>query len=203
MKFSSDCTLITGKNLVVADLHIGILGFPDFSILEKLISVYEKSKAKRLVINGDVKHRLGRAELSSVERLIHQLEDSVSELVVVRGNHDGYLDQVTEVHSYFRDGKTVFVHGHRRYSSVMDAKKLVLAHSHPAVFIPDRVGGIKERVWLYSRNDEMECIVMPAFNEYCSSTAVNLEKPAGFIFKYIKEFEAFTVDGFYFGKVRF
>ncbi len=203
MKFSSDCTLIIGKNLVVADLHMGILGFPDFTILEKLISAYERSNARRLIINGDVKHRLGRAELNSAERLIQQLEDSVSELVVIRGNHDGYLDQVTEVYSSFRDGRTVFAHGHKKYSDIMDAKRLVLAHSHPAVFIPDKVGGIKERAWLYSKTDDMECIVMPAFNEYCSSTAVNLEKPAGFIFKHVREFEAFTVDGFYFGKVRF
>ncbi len=202
MKFSSDGTLLIGKNMVVADLHLGILGFPDFSLLDRLIEVYAKSRASRLIINGDVKHMLGKAELSSAERFIHHLREHVSELIIVKGNHDGYLNQIAEVHNTFRDGKTVFAHGHRKFSNAMEGKRIVLAHSHPAVFIPDRVGGVKERAWLYGRAEGKECIVMPAFNEYCSSTAVNLEKPAGFIFKYMKEFEAFTLDGFYFGKVK-
>ncbi len=203
MKFSSDGSLIIGKNLVVADLHLGILGFPDFSILDRLIDIYEKSKALRLIINGDVKHKLGRTELNSVGRLIDNLKESVSELVVVRGNHDGYLDQITEVWNVFKDGKNVFAHGHRKYKGVLDGKRIVLAHSHPAVYIPDKIGGIKERAWLYGKIEKKECIVMPAFNEYCSSTAVNVEKPAGFIYRYLEEFEAFTLDGFYFGKVKF
>ena len=201
MKISSDGVLLIGKNMAVADLHIGILGFPDLTFLERLVDLYEKSKASRLIINGDLKHRLGKTELGSAGRLIRYLEECVSELIIVRGNHDGHLDQIAEVHGYFRDGNTVFAHGHRKYGDMMDGKRIILAHTHPAVFIQDKVGGVKERAWLYGKSDEREYIVMPAFNEYCSSTAVNLEKPAGFIFRHLREFEAFTLDGFYFGKV--
>ena len=203
MKFSSDATLVIGKNLVVADLHLGILGFPDYSILSRLIEVYEKSGASRLIVNGDLKHGLGRKEISSARRLIESLKESVSELVIVRGNHDGFLDEVTEVWNVFEDGKNVFAHGHRKYRGVMNGKRLILAHSHPAVFIQDRVGGVKERAWLHMKTGEREYIVMPAFNEFCSSTAVNLEKPAGFIYRHLREFDAFTLDGFYYGKVKF
>jgi len=202
MKFSSNGVLITGKNMVVADLHLGILGFPDFSMLDRLIEIYDKSKASRLVINGDVKHMLWKAELTSVQRFISDLREFVSELVIVKGNHDGYLSQITETHNFFRDGKNVFAHGHRKFEEIMNGKRIILAHTHPAIFIHNRVGGAKERAWLHGRIDDKECIVMPAFNEYCSSTAVNLEKPAGFIFRYMREFEVFTIDGFYFGRVR-
>ena len=203
MKLSESGAIIFGKTLVVADLHIGILGFPDYSLLGKVIQVYEKSKAERLVINGDIKHNLGKYELNSVKKFLLELNDRVSELVVVKGNHDGLLSQVFDVSDSLAEGDVRIFHGHKRVEGIEEAKRIIVAHTHPAVFIQDRVSGIKKRAWLVSRQKGRECIIMPAFNELCSSTAVNLEKPSGFIFNQFKEFDVFTVDGFYYGKVKF
>ncbi|AKG90723.1 putative phosphoesterase [Geoglobus ahangari] len=203
MRFSETGALKIGRTLIISDIHLGILGFPDFSLLDRILDAYFKSGAERLVINGDLKHRLGRSELKSVERFIEEIEDQVSELVLVRGNHDGLLDEVHEVMDCFSEGKVTILHGHREYCDVWGSKVLVVAHAHPAVLIPDVVGGIKERAWMVHEGEGFRCIVMPAFNEMCSSTAVNLEKPPGFVFDRLWEFEVFTVTGYYYGRVRF
>lgn len=203
MKFSESGALRIGKNLIVSDIHLGILGFPDFSLLERIINVYEKSGAERLILNGDIKHRLGRFELRSVERFLRELEEHVSELILIKGNHDGLLDEVAEVYDCFSDGKVCVMHGHKEVEQAEDSRILIVAHAHPAVLIQDIVSGVKERAWLIYEEKEKKCVVMPAFNELCSSTAVNLEKPAGFVFDRFREFDVFTISGFYFGKVRF
>jgi len=66
---------------------------------------------------------------------------------------------------------------------------------------------IKERVWLEGRVEidgkEFEVIVMPAFNDLCASTAVNVERPAGVIFRRwdYKKAEVMLLDGTLLGKV--
>jgi len=199
MKFSERGALKIGKKLVISDLHLGILGFPDFSLLDKIIEVYERSKARTLILNGDVKHRIGRAEIHSVERFLDDLKEHVSDLVVIKGNHDSGLEGLDYV---FENG-TLILHGHKRVDEFFEAKRVIVGHAHPAIFIKDKVGGIKERVWMIGRDGKREIIVMPAFNELCSSTAVNLEKPVGFVFKYCRKFDVFTIDGFYVGTVDF
>ncbi|WP_457590221.1 metallophosphoesterase [Geoglobus sp.] len=203
MRFSESGALKVGKNLIVSDIHLGILGFPDFSLLERILDVYYRSGAERLVLNGDIKHRLGRAELKSVERFIRELDEHVSELILIKGNHDGLIDEIADVYDYYADGKLCVTHGHKEVKQAEGCRTLIVAHAHPAVFIQDVVGGIKERAWMIHESGNRKCVVMPAFNELCSSTAVNVEKPAGFVFDRFKEFDVFTISGYYFGKVRF
>ena len=63
--------LLVGKTLVIADLHIGLeyelrkKGIFIFSQYEKMknriISLLEKTKAKRIILLGDLKHNIPRA----------------------------------------------------------------------------------------------------------------------------------------------
>ncbi len=198
MKFSESGALKVGKKIVISDLHIGLLGFPDFSLLKKILDVYEKSKAETLILNGDIKHDLGISEINSVRKFLDELRDNVSELIIVCGNHDSLLKRVFDVRDFVYERKTLITHGHKKIEDMWDAKRIIVGHAHPAVFIRDKVSGIKERAWLIGR----EVIVMPAFNELCRSTCVNLEKPLGFIFNHFREFDVITVSGYYFGKVR-
>lgn len=119
-------------------------------------------------------------------------------MFLIQGNHDANLKELgTE--KYFYDGNLAVFHGNVEYK--VDSDTLVLAHSHPAYFIKDVVHGHKERVWLESEYEGRNILVMPTFNELCSSTAVNLEKPAGFIFKKVRKFSVYTIDGIYLGEV--
>ncbi|MBE8539215.1 metallophosphoesterase [Geoglobus acetivorans] len=202
MKVSESGAIKLGKTLVIADIHLGILGFPDFSIKDKILEVVFSSKSERLVINGDFKHSLGKYELKHVDKIIGEIEEHVSELLLLRGNHDGLLHEIHEVHDSVEVGNATITHGHKEFEEMRDAETLILGHSHPAVLIRDYISGHKERAWLFGELDGKRIIVMPAFNELCSSTAVNVEKPAGFIFGYVREFDVFTISGFYFGRVK-
>ncbi|MEM2070366.1 MAG: hypothetical protein QXE86_03075, partial [Archaeoglobaceae archaeon] len=70
---------------------------------------------------------------------------------------------------------------------VKNAKRWIVGHAHPSVYISDEVGGFKERAFLLGsveiEGEKRDVVVLPAFNELCASTAVNLERPAGILFK--------------------
>jgi hypothetical protein len=199
--------------LILADLHLGIVDFFDKSIIERAARLVERVKARNVLIVGDIKHDIGARsrERKKVEELIKALENAgISETIVIKGNHDGGIDDIinTESSRGIRMGKLGIFHGHAMPSdSVLQAKKLIFAHAHPAVFLRDEVGGVKERVWLEGRinidGDEKEVLVMPAFNDLCSSTAVNLEKPAGIFFRRwdYRKAEVMLLDGTLLGKV--
>lgn len=207
--------LLTGrkKKLIIADLHLGILRFSDKSLIEKASSLAEK--ADEVVLAGDVKHDIGmRAKESmEVEKLVEGFKSagiSSSDIKVLKGNHDGGIDSVikTEGTRGIRINDIGVFHGHAMpHNDVLQAKTLVFGHAHPAVLIGDEVGSFKERVWLDGEMDiegeEKELIVLPAFNEVCASTSVNLERPAGIFFKRwnYKKAEATLLDGTLLGEV--
>ncbi len=188
------------KVLVVADLHLGLVEFYDKPLIEKLNILAEIAKADEILVLGDLKHRIWKS--SRVERLIRTLEIPIT---LVKGNHDGGLDCLEVFSSRgIRIGKFGLFHGHAMPDEdVMQAKTMIFAHAHPSVLIRDYIGGTKVRVWLFGEFDGKDVVVMPAFNDLCASTAVNLEKPAGVIFKRwdYKKADAIMLDGTYLGRV--
>lgn len=207
--------LLTGRNrkLIIADLHLGILRFSDNSLIEKASQLAER--ADEVILAGDVKHDIGmRArESREVENLIEGFENSgisPSDITVLKGNHDGGIDEVikTEGTRGIRINDIGIFHGHAMpHDDVLQARTLVFGHAHPAVLIRDEVGSFKERVWLEGKmemnGEEKELIVLPAFNEVCASTSVNLEKPAGIFFRRwnYQKAEATLLDGTLLGEV--
>jgi hypothetical protein len=125
----------------------------------------------------------------------------LAEVILVKGNHD--IGIVTDTDSRgLRVGKYGIFHGHAiPNDEVFAARYLILGHAHPSVFIPDRVGGIKERAFLAgeidAQGEKKSVMVLPAFNDLCASTAVNLEKPAGFAFRKwdYRKWKAILLDG--------
>ena len=181
--------------LIIADLHLGLTENVG-EIKRKILEYAEKTKASSVIVNGDLKH-IGLFGLKRAEKFVNDLKEHV-EVILIQGNHDANLKELgTE--KYFYDGNVAVFHGNVEYK--VDSDTLVLAHSHPAYFIKDVVHGHKERVWLEGEYEGKTVIVMPTFNELCSSTAVNLEKPAGFIFKKVSKFSAYTIDGIFLGEV--
>ncbi len=210
--------LLTGRSrkLIIADLHLGILRFSDDSLIEKASQLAER--ADEVILAGDVKHDIGmRArESKEVEKLIDGLQNSgisPSDITVLKGNHDGGIDSVirTEGTRGIRFNDIGVFHGHAiPDDDVLEAKTLVFGHAHPAVLIKDEVGSFKERVWLEGKmnmdGEEKELIVLPAFNEVCASTSVNLERPAGIFFRRWKwdyqQAEATLLDGTLLGQIQ-
>jgi|Deesub1362B_J571_1020462.scaffolds.fasta_scaffold00211_23 hypothetical protein len=201
------------KRLIIADLHMGLLSFPDRTIIENVSKL--ATEVDELIIAGDVKHDIGMRirEIKEVEELIKKLNENgidKSRITIVKGNHDGGIDEVikTESSRGIRIGNTGVFHGHAMPDDdVLSSKTLIFGHAHPAIFIKDSVGGVKERVWLEGNveinGENKQVIVLPAFNDVCASTSVNLEKPVGVFFKLWNYFqaEAILLDGTLLGQI--
>ena len=184
--------------LVVADLHLGLAGDVD-EIREKIVELANRTGCSTVLINGDLKH-IGLFGVRRAKKFVEELEKDV-EVSLVRGNHDANLKSELDMIKFYSDETLSVLHGNVEHKGAMDSDVIVLAHSHPAFFIKDVVHGYKERVWLEGELEDRRIIVMPAFNELCSSTAVNLDRPAGFIFKKVRKFDVFTLDGVFLGEV--
>jgi len=192
--------------LVVADIHLGIerelfdsgvvLPSQTSEAYDRLSALIEKSKAKRLVILGDLKHNVpatSRQEYREVPGFLAELA-SLCPVTVFPGNHDGGLaDLIPEgVQLGSSKGGTLggvgLVHGHTWPSrTVMKCKAVVIGHNHPTFVFKDglevRVG---EPCWLrvplrpgalekrYPGADP-EIIVMPSFTQLRGGTPVNEE----------------------------
>jgi putative SbcD/Mre11-related phosphoesterase len=175
------------RYLVVADLHLGLVRYYDEFIVKKLQRLADELRVDEIIILGDLKHILG------YDRRIEEMVRSI-DFTLVKGNHDGKLKGERELSI----GKFQLIHGHLKPKEI--GKNLIVAHAHPSVYL----NGVKERVWLRGKWGETNVIVMPSFNDLCSSTPVNLRKPAGFLFKDWNYLEAdlITVDCVMIGKVK-
>ncbi len=195
--------------VVVADLHLGIVDFPERSVVRSLSSILSKG-FDGIVILGDVKHDIGmrNRERKEVELLISEIKrNGVDEdnIILVKGNHDGGIDDMirTTPSSGLVIGEVGLFHGHAKPSEdVLSSKYVVFAHIHPAVLLKDAVGRIKRRVWLKGEWDRSKVIVMPAFNELCASIALNVERRILSKYRSLDEFQAVMIDGTPLGRIK-
>ncbi len=226
---------ITGRErwMVIADLHLGIVNFPDRSVIEDAVVLAEMERVDGVVILGDLKHDIGlrtreRKEVELFKDGLMNIGIEEDNIILVKGNHDGGLDDLIRVESpsgMVFGGYGLF-HGHAKPSDdVLQSRALVFAHVHPAVFISDGVGGVKKRVWLegewaldengrlskavdgdveefgnISAGEVKKVLVMPAFNDLCSSIAVNLERRIASRYM-LWNFSAIMLDGTKLGRV--
>jgi metallophosphoesterase superfamily enzyme len=163
----------------------------------------------------------GGAERGEIEVLLEALDVPVT---VVRGNHDGAIDdwltgaQVTDGRGV-RIGDVGFAHGHTWPTpAVVDAEVVCVGHEHPCVRLTDEVGGSRaERAWLRGRlgrapfraegydlpdgTDDPatlpRLVVFPAFNDLSGGTWVNVEREflCPFFPAGLVETEAYLLDG--------
>ena len=175
-------TVAAERVLLVADVHAGIeaglryergveLDSRDDERRERIRSLIRQTDADRLVVLGDLAHRISapagdeRSELSA-------FVDAVTELVpltLVEGNHDGgvaeaFADELdvigpaggvlhghrTDADSDAGDARIGVVHGHTWPAPELLAADVVcMGHEHPQVRLEDSVGGSRaERAWL-------------------------------------------------------
>jgi len=161
--------------LVVADLHIGWevslaqkgIHVPSQTpkLLEKMIQLIKTSNPTRIVFLGDVKHTVEKVELEEwrdVPDFFQKISDTVLDIQVVPGNHDGNLDALTtpniKIHSssgialWDRIG---LVHGHAwPRIDLLKCETLIMAHLHPVVTFVDELGfRMVRQVWIRAMAD--------------------------------------------------
>lgn len=206
-------TLEGKRMLVVADVHVGIevglryergveLESAASERRERLLSLVDRTGADRVVIVGDLAHRIGGptgVEAAELRDLVDAILDRAA-LTLVPGNHDaGVAEALSDRPVDLRDptglrvGDVGFVHGHTWPApAVLSADVVVAGHEHPRVRVEDAVGGARtERAWLRGRlqrepfvdrhYEELcwpdtipELVVVPAFNDRSGGTWVNV-----------------------------
>jgi putative SbcD/Mre11-related phosphoesterase len=161
------------RALVVADYHAGIeagLRYERGVELEsnaavrrvRLLGLLDRVDPDRLVVLGDLGHRIGGsndAEAEELDELLEAVLDRVS-VTLIRGNHDvgvpARFESIDADRLRITDsggvrlGRVGFVHGHTWPArEVVESDVVCVGHEHPAVRLEDSVGGgRKERAWL-------------------------------------------------------
>ena len=97
--------IVDRKTLIVSDLHYGRVFIRDIKTLNEVLSYETKKllnlvmlyKPKTIIINGDLKEALGKPHKVISEHiniLLEKLLSHVREIIIVRGNHDGKLNEM-------------------------------------------------------------------------------------------------------------
>lgn len=182
--------------LVISDLHLGLERsmtydgsyVPKFQLKdlkEDMRSAVDKTGASRILLNGDLKHEFKYTRFSEkeeIEDFLEFLKTRFDEIIVVKGNHDTFLeevitgDHVKYTETYLENG-ALFLHGHSSLSKteVDDYDTLVIGHEHPALALEDEIG-ITEKVdcFLYGKTkNNKNLIVLPAFSKISGGSKVN------------------------------
>lgn len=174
------------RALLVGDYHAGIeaglrhergVELPSNAAgrRQRLGELLDSTAADRLVILGDLGHRIGSVDGDERDELDALYTEIVDErgvpITITPGNHDGGLDELwgnrAGVDIASQSGSLLgaddtneplavgVCHGHTwPDSSLLSADVICMAHEHPMVKLQDSVGGYRtERAWLRGRLD--------------------------------------------------
>jgi len=157
------------KTLLIADPHIGWemefqkkgIHVPSQTskILNKLNVILTEYKPDTLVILGDVKYTIissGFGEWCDIPDFFKKLQSYVSEIAIVRGNHDANLEPLLPESVKLLPATGVVLgdvgvfHGHKWPSpALLGCKTLIMGHLHPVVVFRDPVGfKMTRQVWM-------------------------------------------------------
>jgi putative SbcD/Mre11-related phosphoesterase len=206
--------LLIGRALVIADLHIGAerdyraagIAMPSKTpeMGAEIAALIRQTRAKRLIILGDVKHRVAGASFQE-ERELPAFLGALSKLAsleLVPGNHDGGIGRVfpgIKVHPSegMMLGDCYLTHGHSwPNKKALEAETIITGHNHPQLEFRDRLGKRwRERAWIRAqlRRKPIEkhygktlgklpgLLLMPAFGSLVGGWALNRSRgDAGF-----------------------
>jgi putative SbcD/Mre11-related phosphoesterase len=235
--------LLSGRTLFLSDIHVGIengyrksgINMPSQTgkLLSRIESLLQKTRASKLLLIGDIKHKVpgkSRQEARELPAFLQRLAEK-AELHIVPGNHDGGIAEFIPkgVKLYPTQGGlfgNIYVsHGHTWPDpSFLQAKHLLMSHSHPLFEFRDRLGyRWGERVWIKANLDPRkirarypeakalpELILMPAFNPLSGGIPVNRKIPKGEEKKHISPIlksakmrtaKIYMLDGTYLGEL--
>jgi len=226
------------KAIIISDLHVGIehdifnsgITIPSqVERLEKRIDeLIKMTKAKHLIILGDVKHQVPNISWQEYKEIPKFLEHfSKIKVSIIKGNHDGNIERLApkDVDIYepqgFKIDRFLLTHGHAwPDKSGMDAEYLIMGHVHPCVEFFTENFRSTEPCWLKCEIDSKKLfkkfkvktkfkqgIIMPVFNHLIGGMAFNSKdfEPLGplltnEILKW-KEAEVYLLDGTFLGNL--
>ncbi|MFW6040524.1 MAG: metallophosphoesterase [Thermoplasmatota archaeon] len=167
------------KIFILSDLHLGFeanleedgISIPRFQkkdILESLSTILDKYDPETVIINGDLKHEFGKnkkEEFFEVMDIIDFLKE-YRKLVIIRGNHDNFLKNITEKKGIPLHEEPIVIdditvtHGHK---AVDIEGLLIIGHEHPSIKIRDDMGSFI-RLPCYLYHETKNILILPAFS---------------------------------------
>jgi putative SbcD/Mre11-related phosphoesterase len=204
MKFLYNAPAIFHKGaVIVGDTHFGMeaklrrRGIFDnqFSLrlFDRLKSLINQHRAKKLILLGDVKEDITMLNRTSSE-ILSRLS-LLTEVIIVRGNHDGGIEKdgsakIEDAQGFVYEGLGL-AHGHSwPADQLMKCKYLVCGHQHPLITMSDTLGARhSEPVWLVAdcnedkllerypdANKKLKLVLIPAYNPLVGSQINHVEK---------------------------
>ncbi len=197
---------VLGNRLVIADLHVGIekelakegirVRVDPSPMLEEILRLLNLTRARELLVLGDLKHDVYGASWQERKALQEFVENIPVPVTLFKGNHDGGIEEWLDIPVVQPQGKRVLgywlLHGHARPPEE-EKGPFLAAHSHPALSFQDPFGGVSvEKVWV----EQEDLIIMPAFNPLIGGSDVR-KGIAGPMKKYYdpKKARLFLLDG--------
>ncbi len=171
--------------LAISDLHLGYeaalqaehVAIPRFQLetmLERLEKLLARHNPELVLINGDMKHEFSKnksQEWDEVETILDVLGER--EVIVVRGNHDNYLQTILarrdirmEESFILPASQILFLHGHKNID--FDGLR-VFGHEHPVLRFRDEVGA-QVTIPCFLSDEKNNVLIMPAFSPLASGT---------------------------------
>ena len=189
------CLLLDdGPTVVLGDLHLGYekaleedgMFLPRInteSIREELNRIICKYSPARIVLLGDIKHDFKRTRYESRDevRKIIDLLMNAAEVIVVKGNHDNFLQNILQ-DTGLMAVDYVDLCGFRMEHGHVDSGKrpVIIGHEHPSVKIAGALsGGVKVQCFLYLKKEGI--LVIPPFSPLSSGTDLTLAGPESFM----------------------
>lgn len=182
------------RAVVLGDLHLGyekaledegmyIPRMNTDSIRDSLNRILSKYEPDTVVLLGDIKHDFKRAKYEGREdvRGIVQLIQDAAEVVVVKGNHDNYIQNIVADMGLMAVDH-VDVGGYRLEHGHVDSgrRPVVIGHEHPSVRIAGALsGGMKIQCFLYARKEGV--VVIPPFSFLSTGTDMSSASPECFM----------------------
>jgi putative SbcD/Mre11-related phosphoesterase len=157
------------KTLVIADPHLGWemtlqekgIHVPSQTpkLLQKLTLLLSEHKPDALVILGDIKYTVVTTEPGEwydIPDFFTELRNHVSDIAIVRGNHDANLEPMLPENITLLPASGTVVgdvglfHGHKWPSPMLlGCKTLMMGHLHPVVVFHDPAGfKMTRQVWM-------------------------------------------------------
>jgi len=187
-------SLTAHKTLVLSDLHLGLedslrrggVFVPrqhmkeTLARIERLLVVFPSTK--RVILNGDLKHEFGRIseqEWREIKRLIDALRKKNLDVVIVKGNHDIFLQPIASerglrVVDAFTVGDVLVTHGDKAPTpaALKGITTIIIGHEHPAIVLHEKAKAEKYKCFLVTRYKRKHLIVQPSFGPLTSGIDV-------------------------------
>ncbi len=196
------------NSLVISDTHLGYEGQMSTSgtlipsrnlrfiedIIEKAVII---TGADRLIITGDLKNDfsdLKYYERKEIGELIEFCEKISVKLILIKGNHDNYLDRIKNSYNidiigdYLLEKGFYITHGDELPKCKADT--YIIGHEHPSIIIYRQVGyGEKMKAFLYGgTKDGNKLLVLPACSIFAPGSNINEEKKEELLSPFLKDF---------------